>query len=299
MHIHTPAELPTRTPPGNYHGFTIRRRSDGTLLKVPDFAVVRAYGAAENIKPLKRPKHIQLDCGDASTDACAKGWPWVEPYHVRVLSCKVPGSIVKYGWYVSFRCKEDPKGRVLHRMPWNCVRRLTEWMEREPGFETSSLLTMYPDAFYTMCSGQGFEKLDFHGMLTKKCMLTTLGYVGSLMKVTKEPAQFSGKRLRNGSLIGPERVLNTKKKTREDCSICLEDRVVSRQCCLNVCASCHDAVRGLCPICDRNIMNSKFDCPCCGKEVRLQECAYPCISCSTSALCSACYTEYGSCDCES
>ena len=93
--------------------------------------------------------------------------------------------------------------------------------------------------------------------------------------------------------------MEKEKVTRDDCSICLEDRVVSSHCCVNVCASCHDVVRGLCPVCDRKLLHAGYECGCCGSVVKLSDFAHPCMSCGLPSLCGDCYIEYGSCECES
>lgn len=284
-----PAELPPRKPPGSVNNYTIRRASDGQLLKVPDFMIVRDYSA--ETKHMKKPADIHLGSCSENEEVCSHGWPWIRPEHVKVLSTTTQKGMQIFGWYACFSSKEDPSAKLLHRMPRVIVVSLTEWLERRPEYSSSSLLTSYPDAYDTVTEKD--EKKYFHQLLTERCMITTLGYVGQLMKVHKT-AESTGKRLRNGSLVGTMR--QTKKRERDDCAICLEERVVGSSCCVKVCESCQDQVRGLCPVCDRGKLSAPWYCSSCGRLCQLEDFGFPCSVCAGPNTCRDCHAEYGVCD---
>ena len=290
--LRPPAEFPDRKPPGTRLNYTLKRVDDGQLLKVPDYAVVRDY--AEQVTPIEKPKGIHLTCFTNTNTMCDIGWVWIPPAQVKVLGCRDKFGRVHFGWYVGFASDEDPEAKILHRIPESMVRRIVIWMEDQPCLAESTLLTTYPDAYMTM---EVPDACNFHEMMTKRCTIATLTYVGSLidgksMLGMNQPVVMLGKRLRSGHLVG---VFPQRKHVRGDCAICLEDRVVTSACCVKMCASCHNSVRGLCPVCDRGQIQESVVCENCGMDRAVIKSSFPCALCGEHRVCEECFTEYGLC----
>lgn len=91
------------------------------------------------------------------------------------------------------------------------------------------------------------------------------------------------------------------------CVVCLDEKPTASArcrhatCAAHVCDVCHADSRGLCPICDRSSINAVYPCACCRRLTKLSDYGFPCVACSTSTLCTACYKQYGecsACECE-
>jgi hypothetical protein len=85
------------------------------------------------------------------------------------------------------------------------------------------------------------------------------------------------------------------------CVVCLEtsedatQRCSARTCATPVCIACAQALRGLCPICDRGVHNAFFRCAACAGVEPLQRSGHPCLECHSNTLCRTCYKNYSTC----
>ena len=80
--------------------------------------------------------------------------------------------------------------------------------------------------------------------------------------------------------------------------VCLESKNEGMRCtgCKSeLCGACCENMRGLCPICDREDINAKYLCSCCGLLRQMKNSGLPCLQCNRPVVCSECYRGFGEC----
>lgn len=93
--------------------------------------------------------------------------------------------------------------------------------------------------------------------------------------------------------------------TEEMCVVCLEMRKDAKPRCHDLrcrsatCYDCHAKTRGLCVICDRDLLHSHYVCVACHDVCELKTFGYGCVSCDDRRLCRSCWQSYADCwDCK-
>ena len=160
----------------------------------------------------------------------------------------------------------------------------------------SSLLRLYPDAWYSRDS-MDFETLAVIRFERKHTLLTEVA-LRAREETTKEKCKPSRRPTRNSTRT-------TAKRPREEtCTVCMEESIEFSPkrcgCKTPVCDKCMGSMRGLCPVCDRGVLNAHFECHCCNSVDDMSNSGFPCITCGQGVLCYACYRgfeECFACDC--
>lgn len=99
--------------------------------------------------------------------------------------------------------------------------------------------------------------------------------------------------------------VTTEKLTEEMCVVCLEvcgdakPRCHGLRCRSATCSDCHSKTRGLCVICDRDLLHSHFVCVACHDVCELKTFGHACVSCDDCRLCRGCWQTFSDCwDCK-
>lgn len=102
--------------------------------------------------------------------------------------------------------------------------------------------------------------------------------------------------------LDPPTTTGRKRKAEETgtCAICLEDKQVAsccqgKACSTKLCADCHSSMRGMCPICDRAKLHSKYACDACNDIVGLRSYGAPCLECGDPVICTRCFKSFSRC----
>ena len=252
-------------------------------IELPAFAV-RFRPDPENAV-LHAPTTMCLGCAEPG---CCHGWPRIRPQNIWVVTTRSNMQPV-YGWFVCV----DARPNTLMRIPATRMIALVQAV----GFTAHErLLLQRLMAQYRDVTLLDEDERDFEVLLELR-----LDQQREVLRAEKQ----ARKRKRPATRSTPEA---TTPLPREDetckpgvCVVCFGDDAgpcYTRTCCGNagaICATCRSQLRGLCVLCDREYLNQRIPCACCGVRVGLAHSGYACGSCGAQSLCSACYHEYECC----
>lgn len=191
-----------------------------------------------------------------------------------------------FGWFV--RYESDPTHLV--RVPASIVRLVVTHHCAD-----ASIMPVYAASTLLVC--QPSESVDF-------CARAAAQFLRLRARIADcdECEQTRERLKRKRHDIGADAA-----DTREDadawktCIVCLEPsadakaRCAHKTCQAALCVSCHDLLRGLCPICDRGANDALYQCAACNQTRPLRRSGFPCSGCKRNTVCRECYRTYGAC----
>ena len=202
--------------------------------------------------------------------------------HVVVLRVLNIGGETVYGWFAKRQS--------------NLLERLTKKLVVQIGVvctaqrPDSSLLTMFPAAWYNP-SDIDIEALPLLRFERKHALLTEVALKSREENPTTSAVKKASTRRSSARLSG--------KRPRSTCVVCMEDspNLVAKRCgCKTpVCTACSKSMRGLCPVCDRGVLNAHFECHSCSNVDEMSQSGFPCVTCGQNVVCHTCYRGFEEC----
>lgn len=283
--LRPPPRLPRRVDtPWSAYTMTFGGGTRGRRVAVPQAAVVRIYPSFET-----PPFGVCARC-PPSECTCSHGWSLPDARSIVVLKIRVEDGIAaaSYGWFV--RYESDPTHLV--RVPVNIVRCMV-------AHHTEPLATSMPvsavSTLLMLC--QPDETNDF-------CFEAAGQFVRQRARIAAcEQADVEREKLKRKRSHDGNNSASTSDAAElwRTCCVCLETapdaaaRCAHGTCQTAVCSSCHDSLRGLCPICDRGANDALFQCAACDEPHPLRRSGFPCLDCRRNTVCRSCYKEYAAC----
>ena len=244
---------------------------------------------------------------------------------VQLPPLEPPFQRTTYGWFAKSRTLSPSQ---VHR---NMIRLLertdpasAEWMRRRPirrrrWYELTSLPISDVEGLVRASFNDGIADLDdfidrrFHRLALKprrdvidehQEVLSRLEAYNAtricrmVAAVKSAPSRATRKRRR----VAPDAsALEARAAT---CVVCLESKacVTSRckgsRCRSATCDDCNQRTRGLCVICDRDLLHAHYVCMGCYDVHSLETYGHACVSCEDHRLCRTCWQQFGDCwDC--
>lgn len=223
--------------------------------------------------------------------------------------------------------------KQLWRLEPRVVEEISEVMAGDPNLCESKLLTHYPDLVTSESDAVDFLKLaclrytrvrdNMHNEVQRELekkgkrkraatplqLLEGDGSISSkcLSEWSSPPttpplaAISADTEVEMEELTLEDAVLSTGREDVEKitCGVCLEENCEASErlhCCgSKVCYECDQTMRGLCVVCQRQEINARYYCSCCGMLRSLRYFGYPCLHCERPNICRECYCSFGDC----
>ena len=273
---------PPRRPPrrkGEYwSGYHLQNGSE--LVPVPRHAIKR-------IRPFFEPPPLGacFGCGDAD---CSHGWALPDLRAVVVVA--LPGRTAAEracGWFVRFTFTPT----TLVRIPGRIVALLQTHAVGDPAFRESRLATAAP-----VDDGRAFVQ---RASLLFARRLRQQQDARLLARKSRRAADNHD----DGAAPPPPSPSSpANAATDQTCVVCIDGRADARPRCARgtcnvaLCAACHEALRGLCPICDRGLQAALHECAACFEPRPLRASGFPCATCGQGRVCRVCYQSCADCE---
>jgi len=277
-----PAVVPHRSGSGYWSGYLIHE--GGRLFPIPQNVIAR-------IRPLFEP--LQFNKRWALPDTRAVVVLRV-PTGAATGPLSLPSQLpFAYGWFVRFALSPT----ILVRIPQWIVQLLASQLRDDDEFglaDTESLTRMLPvdNRRFTRVVGAVFlQRRQLHDEQSSSRQRRKRTCCTAVHCDRQTTAQ-------------KQKVARTQQRATASattCIVCLNerddavDRCGSNACAVAVCTGCHDAMRGLCPICDRGLQSAHYKCSACHKAHPLQDSGFACATCETGCVCRSCYVGYADC----
>lgn len=215
---------------------------------------------------------------------------------VIVLRAMEPSGRALFGWFIK---RLSGQLQLLNRRA--CVQIAINCTEENPA---CSLVCVFP-AFYFVNASISFLDLAVVRFMRVHHVLLRVSKVPQSEddqhgKTERQPQQQSQQQSHGSCCADGVVTRSGTKRKMFTCAICLEDRLEQREnracsCKVQVCTSCDDQLRGLCPICERNVVNGSFFCAACGRVHPLKMSGFLCVSCKMPSVCGECFTNFAEC----
>ena len=291
-----PVQLPLAPDlPSRLHMRVFSEFKLGTGTEIPVRSMV-FFG--KETGPLATPDGICLGDECPMGPECCHKWPndlTVE--NLIVVSTTSGNGEWIFGWFVRFDCKPQH----LFKVPTHYVRLLARRFNRLTANPTEvRVMTEFREVVLVR------PDLDFVAVADVRFQRRGLALTREVRTSKKRKTPFvpqpyvdehEGESGPGSPPSSPER------EAIDSCPICMEEGQVllGLYCCKAgmACESCARQMRGLCSICDRDLLHAHYRCAHCANEVKLSEYGYPCSDCGKNVLCVTCFYSWNEClDCD-
>lgn len=287
--LRPPQRLPRRVDtPWSAYTMTFGGGTRGRRVAVPHAAIMRIYPSFES-----PPFGVCARC-PPSECTCSHGWSLPDARSIVVLKVRARNTLASesYGWFV--RYESDPTHLV--RVPTNIVRLVVAHHCTDatlmPAFAVATLLML--------C--QPSEANDFCAQAADQFVLQR-ARIAVCEEEEEEENYVVRQKLKRKRAHDDDDGASTSEAAEawQTCCVCLETaadavgRCARGTCQTAVCTSCHDSLRGLCPICDRGANDALFQCAACDEPHPLRRSGFPCLGCKRNTVCRSCYKVYAAC----
>lgn len=238
-----------------------------------------------------------LDHEDESCDLTTQIVKYTDVVVVRAMN--FDGEVI-YGWFVK------RKSNLLQRLNHALITQLKAAADAADARRANrSMVTHWPDVCLTSHRGIVFYELAIIRFERKNVVLLEAAArdrgkkkarANGICKRTTSPCT----RPSRGKLKQPSKSnVSDNGEQQHTCVICLNETedIATKQCKCStpVCATCDERMRGLCPVCDRTLLNGVYECHHCGGFDELRYSGLPCACCGNPVLCYGCYRAYEEC----
>ena len=278
-----PSRLPQRVAtPWSAYTLSATGGRCGPRVAVPRTAVARAL---PHFEPPPFGVCVRCPPGECT---CSHGWSLPDACAVAVLRIRTRAAGALHDWFV--RYESDPTHLV--RVPPAIARLVVAHHGGDPPGDAAALLTRQPQNDVDFCYVATDQFLRQHARID--------ALKRAARDVDSPQRRHAGrKRARLQRAAPPARAQpDTPPLT---CCVCLEPSADARPRCARgtcraaLCGGCEDALRGLCPICDRGANAARFQCAACDASEPLRNSGHPCLACRRNTLCRTCYENYETC----
>lgn len=249
--------------------------------------------------PEKAPALIVREgvCTGCNDPFCCQGWPALKPTDIIVLKVRDLVAKTVYGWFTRF---EGEPFRLV-RLPPSVSALLFLKCAEKAHSQSSPLYHRLNDISLFD------EEFQFEELLIRK-----LKIINKAVSIARKRKRNKQEELPIGSLseeseergqYNPPSIPSSPLRNMDDsCSICLEEVEITPSKCCGIaggtCRKCNDNVRGLCTLCDRQMLTSTVRCNICRKKRIFQESCFPCCGCGRACVCVDCHANMEACwDC--
>ena len=207
----------------------------------------------------------------------------INPALILVLEVKSTCGFRRCAWY---KPHETAKNRIV-RMNMLEIERLLSEMESNEVLCESSLCNEFIDSSLNCFQQTSNNKNNLVRLVMEACKSALF--------------QFRKHREMHCTLNGVFKLPEESTLTFGSCQICMDDeerRLYPSTCCKGSGAMCKDCLvemKHLCPICDREFLNSYYNCAGCHKDLPFRDFGFPCVGCDKCILCEDCYNDMDNC----
>jgi len=205
----------------------------------------------------------------------------INPALVLVLGVSSTYGFHRCAWY---KPHETAKNRIV-RMDILEIERLRSEMESHEVLCESSLCDELLDS--SLSCFQQTNRNNLVRLVMEACKSTLV--------------QFKKHREMHATLNGVFKLPDESALPVGSCQICMKDEecpLYPSTCCKGSGAMCKDCLiemKRLCPICDREFVNSYYHCAGCHKDLSFRDFGFPCVGCGKCILCEGCYNGMDTC----
>ena len=204
-----------------------------------------------------------------------------------------------FGWFVEFDCTPG----FLRRLPTHLVRVLARKFNRLTSTPREArVMQHFRDCVLVRPDVDFVTVADVRFYRQKVAMLREVKQARKRQRTYMEQRNVEEDLEDTGNTSEASRSSSVERESA-DCPICFEhgEHLMGFFCCKagSCCESCSRKIRGLCSICDRELLNAAFRCAHCTAATRLKDYGYPCSDCGKNILCKACFLDWCECcDCD-
>lgn len=257
------------------------RSSTGRRICIPSYAIFK-FG--ELVGCLRRPP----PCECARGELCPRNWPDVKWTHVTVLTAIDEEGLTVAGWFVRFPATP----RSLVRIPPTVVDAISsKAVVGSDAWRMADVSALRPSVDFLALAEARYAHLVLGPLRLWRASKRRRGALATEPPALPVvPSQWADCALRHAphSLCDGE------------CTVCYKEGPVLVASCCGVaaatCRECNERLRGACIVCQREKLNAKYTCACCGAtDVALSDYGNPCDTCAARVLCNGCYSARAAC----